>query len=85
MLALSRLPDKERTPSIRAGAIEAGIDLLLGVDPAKANYPTFDDRKPSGSWFKFGYPVFYVTDVLQNLEATNGPGIWIGPASEKCR
>ncbi len=78
MLALSRLPDKERTPSIRR-AIEAGIDLLLGVDPATADYPTFDDRKPSGSWFKFGYPVFYVTDVLQNMEALTALGYGSDP------
>jgi hypothetical protein len=25
--------------------------------------------KPSGNWWKFGFPVFYVTDVLQILEA----------------
>ena len=25
-------------------------------------------ENPSSSWFKFGYPIGYVTDVLQNLE-----------------
>ena len=24
--------------------------------------------KPNGSWFKFGYPMGYVTDVLRNAE-----------------
>jgi len=74
MLALSKVPDAERTPSMRR-AIEAGIDFLLGVDPATAAYPTFDDRKPSSSWFKFGYPIFYITDLLQNLEALTGLGL----------
>ncbi len=31
-------------------------------------YWTFNP-KPSESWFRFGYPLGYVTDVLQNLEA----------------
>ena len=25
-------------------------------------------NRPSSSWFKFGYPIGYITDVLQNLE-----------------
>jgi len=45
-----------------------GWEFLLGVDPLTADYPTFEDRKPSQSWFRFGYPLFYVTDLLQNLE-----------------
>lgn len=26
-------------------------------------------NKPSGNWWKFGFPVFYVTDLLQLAEA----------------
>jgi hypothetical protein len=68
MLALSRVPESARTPMMRA-AIAAGITFLLGRDPAVADYPTPDDRPPSRSWFQLGYPLGYVTDVLQNLEA----------------
>ena len=50
-------------------AIAAGVGLLLSRDPAVADYPTPLDTKPNSSWFKFGYPIGYVTDVLQNLEA----------------
>ncbi|HUT14789.1 MAG TPA: nitrogen fixation protein NifH [Anaerolineae bacterium] len=67
MLALSKLPTEAHTPLIRR-AIETGIQFLLSRDPAVADYPTAEDTKPSRSWFRFGYPVFYVTDVLQNLE-----------------
>jgi len=49
-------------------AIEAGIEFLLSRDPAKANYPMGYASRPSGSWFKFGYPMGYVTDVLRNAE-----------------
>ena len=67
MLALSKVPDAARTPAIGA-AIGVGIDFLLSRDPAVADYPTAYATKPSQSWFRFGYPIAYVTDVLQNLE-----------------
>lgn len=67
MLALSKVPEVARTAEIRA-AIGAGVDFLLGRDPAVADYPTPFATKPSQSWFRFGYPIAYVTDVLQNLE-----------------
>ncbi|MFN2275669.1 MAG: nitrogen fixation protein NifH [Anaerolineales bacterium] len=53
-------------------AIERGVDFLLGTDPAGAAYPTGYASKPSGNWWKFGFPVFYITDLLQNLEALLG-------------
>ncbi|MBN1954424.1 MAG: nitrogen fixation protein NifH, partial [Anaerolineae bacterium] len=68
MLALSKLPAGRRTPLIER-AIEQGVAFLLSVDPATAAYPTGWATKPSGNWWKFGFPVFYVTDLLQNVEA----------------
>ncbi len=73
MLALSKLPDEYRTPLIR-DAIETGIEFLLSRDPAVADYPMGYSTKPSRSWFRFGFPVFYVTDVLQNLEVLTSFG-----------
>jgi hypothetical protein len=73
LLALGKAPEASRTPAMR-GAIEEGIRFLLGRDPAAADYPTWDDRPPSGSWFRFAFPVAYVTDVLQNLEALTALG-----------
>ena len=32
-------------------------------------YPSGITGKPSGNWWKFGFPVFYVTDLLQVVEA----------------
>ena len=50
-------------------AIEAGVDFLLSRDPAVADYPAgWGNTRPSGSWFKLGFPSGYVADVLQNLE-----------------
>ncbi len=73
MLALSQVPEEARTPAMRA-AIAAGVAFLLGRDPAAADYPAAYSAKPSGSWFRFGYPLAYVTDVLQNLEVLTALG-----------
>jgi hypothetical protein len=73
MLAFSKLPDGKRTDLIDR-AINAGVEFLLGKDPAKADYPCGFSSKPSGNWWKFGFPVFYVTDLLQNVEALVGLG-----------
>jgi hypothetical protein len=55
-------------------AFEASVDFLLSVDPATAGYPAGYSDKPSRSWFRFGFPVFYVTDVLQTAEALTEAG-----------
>lgn len=74
MLAFSKLPDSKRTPLV-GKAIQQGLDFLLGVDPATADYPNGWAAKPSRNWWKFGFPVFYVTDVLQIAEALVGLGL----------
>ncbi|MBL8131948.1 MAG: nitrogen fixation protein NifH [Anaerolineae bacterium] len=68
MLAFSRWRADRRTPLVQR-AIQEGIDFLFSVDPASAAYPSGYSDKPSGNWWKFGFPVFYVTDVLQIAEA----------------
>ncbi len=68
MLALGRWSRERRTPLIER-AIQQGVDFFLGVDPAEAAYPSGYSAKPSGNWWKFGFPVFYVTDLLQLVEA----------------
>ena len=43
-------------------------------------WPTMrSTTKPSRSWFRFGFPVFYVTDVLQNLESLTSFGYGADP------
>ncbi len=68
MLAFSKWPKQKRTPLI-SRAIAEGINFLFSTDPALANYPSGYSDKPSSNWWKFGFPVFYVTDLLQNVEA----------------
>jgi hypothetical protein len=68
MLAFGKWPAQRRTPLIKR-AIQHGVDFLLNTDPATADYPTGFSDKPSQNWWKFGFPIFYVTDLLQNIEA----------------
>ncbi|HSF82236.1 MAG TPA: hypothetical protein VLA49_13420 [Anaerolineales bacterium] len=68
MLAFGKLPVQERTPLIEA-AIQTGVDFFLSVNPASAGYPNGWSDKPSRNWWKFGFPVYYVTDLLQLVEA----------------
>lgn len=68
LLAFGKLRAKGRTPLIQQ-AIQQGIDFIFSVDPATAAYPTGYSDKPSRNWWKFGFPVFYITDLLQLVEA----------------
>jgi hypothetical protein len=67
MLALSKVPEEYRSPAIQA-ALDTGIEFLFSCDPAIADYPMGWNDKPNRSWYKFGYPIAYVADVLQILE-----------------
>lgn len=73
MLAFGKLSAKQKTPLIKR-AIQTGVDFFFGVDPVTANYPNGWAEKPSGNWWKFGFPVFYVTDILQIAEALTSLG-----------
>lgn len=73
MLAFSAWPLEKRTPLIQR-AIQHGCRFFFSVDPATAAYPNGWAEKPSGNWWKFGFPVFYVTDLLQLAEALVGLG-----------
>jgi hypothetical protein len=72
MLALGRWP-APRTPLLKR-ALAHGAKFLLGSDPATARYPTWGGGRPSRNWWKFGFPVFYVSDILQNAEALAAAG-----------
>lgn len=86
VLAISKIPGSAlRCNALLkcvAPAIETGVEFLLGHDPAVADYPMGYSTKPNRSWFKFGYPVGYVTDVLQNLEALTALGYGGDPRLE---
>ena len=78
MLALASLPAERRTPQIERALLQ-GAEFLLSVDPATAAYPAGYSDKPNRSWWKFGFPVFYVTDILQVVEALVAAGYGADP------
>jgi hypothetical protein len=65
---LARIPPARRCALARR-AVDAGVAFLFSRDPAAADYPMgWGNTKPSSSWFKPGFPIGYVSDVLQTLE-----------------
>ena len=66
MLAFSQLPSNKRSALVKR-AIEIGMDFFFSVEPTSATWP-FHERINS-AWWKFGFPVFYITDLLQVAEA----------------
>lgn len=68
LAALARVPPKRRSPLVRR-AVDQGVAFLFSRDPAVADYPMgWGNTKPNSSWFKPGFPLGYVSDVLQTLE-----------------
>lgn len=78
LLALSKVPAAQRSPALEK-AVQTGAAFLLSADPATAAYPMGYATKPNRSWFQFGYPMGYVTDVLQNLEVLTALGYGADP------
>ena len=67
LLALACIPPERRAPHVQR-AIQQGAVFLLSCDPATAVYPAgWGNVEPSPSWFKLGFPIGYVADILQNL------------------
>lgn len=62
MKALLSIPAKQG-PAAMQQAVDVGAEFLLSRDPAVADYPYTD--RVSSSWFKFGFPLSYWSDVLE--------------------
>ncbi len=73
MNAFNKLQKSKWTKLIN-DAVATGVKFLFSTDPAKADYPCGYSAKPSGNWWKFGFPVFYVADILEIAEALVGLG-----------
>ena len=82
LLALSQIPVPQRTPLMDL-AIRMGVDFLFSVDPVDATYPSGMTGKPSPNWWKFGFPVFYVTDILQIVEVLVSLGFGNDPRLDR--
>jgi len=81
MLALGKMSNRGDEAVIKK-AIQTGVSFLFSVDPGTAAYPCGYNDKPSRNWWKFGFPVFYVTDILQLVEALALHGYGTDPRLE---
>jgi len=75
-LAFSQLPKDQHTDLIQR-AIRVGVDFIFSVEPITASWP-YREKIHSG-WWKFGFPVFYVADLLQVVEAMVALGLGNDP------
>jgi hypothetical protein len=64
--ALALIPLRQRSPLVNQ-ALDRGVDLLLSRDLATADYPS-STGMVSPLWFKLGFPLAYVSDVLEALD-----------------
>ena len=73
MLAFGAWPAARRTPVIDRAIHKASSSCWASIRQAPRTPSGWTD-KPSSSWWKFGFPVFYVTDILQIVEALGALG-----------
>lgn len=79
--ALARVSAGRRSPLLRQ-AVDQGVAFLVSRDPAVADCPMGQgNTRPSSSWFKPGFPLGHVADVLQTLEVLAELGHGRDPAS----
>jgi hypothetical protein len=71
--AISSVPEHQRTPIMRS-AIERGKELFFNADLAVCKFSNVEKGKPSGNWFKFGFPNFYIGDLLEVLDVLSRLG-----------
>lgn len=82
MKALKAVPQDQRTSEIQR-AIEAGTEFLLSRDLSVADYP-FTERV-NATWFKFGFPLSYRSDVLETTAVLAELGYGDDPRLENAR
>jgi hypothetical protein len=77
-LALGKIFPGERTPLIDR-AIQRTVNFFFSVEPTTASWAQVSGKPPSRDWWLFGFPVFYVTDLLQVAEALTSLGYGSDP------
>jgi hypothetical protein len=63
--AFAALPEGKRPPAVQE-AIERGVEFLLSYDLVKADYPG-GRGGVSPLWFQFGFPLTYISNILEAL------------------
>ena len=72
-LALGKLAPADRSPLIER-AFERAVEFFFSVDLATAGWAQSSGTQPNRDWWLFGFPVFYITDLLQVAEVLTSLG-----------
>ena len=80
--AISSVPECQRTPAMRS-AIERGKELFFNADLTVCKFSNLEKGKPSSNWFNFGFPNYYIGDMLEVLEVMSRIGEGQDPRLEK--
>ena len=80
--ALVALPPTYRTSEVER-AKEIGAEFLLSRDPAVADYPY--TGRVNSSWFKFGFPLSFRSDVLETTTVLADLGYGNDPRLDNAR
>lgn len=80
MRALVAIPEGKRTAVVQQ-AIELGINFLLQHDLATADFPYVE--RISSTWFKFGFPLSYWSDILETVSVLVDMGYGSDPRLAK--
>jgi hypothetical protein len=65
MRALVSIPEKDRTPVMQR-VVQTGVKFLLIYNLTTASFPC--TNRISSTWFKFGFPLSYWSDVLETTQ-----------------
>lgn len=79
---LVEVPKHRRTPAIQ-DAIARSIEFLLSRDPSEADYPYVE--RVNKTWFQFGFPLSYRSDVLEVLEVLTSAGYGSDPRLDNAK
>ncbi len=73
LLAFSALPAAQRTPLVER-AITQAVEYFFSAPPETALWPSHAAGHPSRNWWKLGFPLYYISDLLQVAEGLAGVG-----------
>jgi hypothetical protein len=82
MKAIASVPEHRRTQTMKS-ALECGKELFLSADLSVCKFSNLKNGKPSDNWFKFGFPLFFVGDMLEVLDVMARLGEGQNPRLEK--
>ncbi len=82
MKAIASVLENRRIQTMKS-ALERGKELFFNADLTVCKFTNLEKGKPSGNWVKFGFPLFYIGDVLEVLDVMARLGDGQDPGSKR--